>query len=78
MFVCFLQTGGSTQYLTRLISEAEAYLTSVERLTEFEEGTPQEASTTDDDPDQITDIVDTARKCQMDSLVFKKIFPCAH
>eukprot|EP00750_Incisomonas_marina_P008481 INCI15489.3.p1 GENE.INCI15489.3~~INCI15489.3.p1 ORF type:complete len:1480 (-),score=235.88 INCI15489.3:489-4928(-) len=39
-----LQTGGTTQYLTRLISEAEAYLTSVERLTQFEVSTPMEKS----------------------------------
>jgi ABC-type multidrug transport system fused ATPase/permease subunit len=39
-----LQMGGVLQYCTRLTSETEAMLTSVERLTQFEESTPLEAA----------------------------------
>jgi hypothetical protein len=49
-----------TQYLTRTISEAEAYLTSVERLTDFEDQTPQEQSTVPPCPEHISDVVTSA------------------
>ena len=41
---CTPSPASKWQYLTRLISEAEAYLTSVERLTQFEVSTPMEKS----------------------------------
>merc|ERR1711871_940202 len=44
-----LQMGGVFQYGTRLIAESEALMTSVERLTSFEENVKIEASQTGKD-----------------------------
>ena len=40
-----ISIGGVLQYLVRLVSQAEAYFTSVERVCYFEENTPQEPDT---------------------------------